>query len=145
MEAYFCPRCSGAIEFPDGAGDDAVGRCSCSVSISLGGLKRIEWKFALDERIKAVDWAALDNGEGGRDVDFRYRFAFRLGQLAANPSDARDALPLVERALFRDGAPLAIAFAAQPFLREIYVRVAPEQKQLIERLLARIPPPDPDR
>jgi len=51
----FCPRCSGAIEFADDAGDHARSECSCGLRFSLGELRRIEWKQAFEDRIKAND------------------------------------------------------------------------------------------
>jgi hypothetical protein len=136
MQTFLCPRCSGEAEFADGASDDAVARCGiCGVRVSLGEHKRIEWSNDFDARVKAVDWSAYENGEDKHDIDFRYAFAFRLGLLA---SRADEALPFVERALFRDGQPLAIADAAKPFLQELVDRFGAATVPSAVRLLEQI-------
>src|SRR5438128_4979910 len=110
MPTAWCPRCSGEIQFADQASDETVERCSvCGVRISLGAYKLLEWSDDFGSRLKAVDWSGYENGEGRRDVDFRYALAFRLGQLVACVDEA---MPFVERALFRAGRPLPIAEAA---------------------------------
>jgi hypothetical protein len=136
LQTYFCPKCSGEIEFADDAAETAHGRCRyCTVTISLGDLRRLEWRNGLDERIRAIDWSALEHGGDPRDADFRWTFAFQLGQLASDPGRA---LMPVERALFRDGRPLAIARAARPFLLEIVQRLEGESKAQVARLLERV-------
>jgi hypothetical protein len=116
----WCPRCSGAIEFADGAPDSAMGRCEvCGVRISLGGYQLVEWSNDFDSRVKAVDWSRYENGEDKHELDFRYALAFHLKQLAFRSDES---IRFVERALFREGRPLAIAQAAKPFLQEIVER-----------------------
>jgi len=135
---FFCPRCSGAIEFADDAPGDTIGRCSCSVTSSLDGLRHIEWQDGFEERVKAVDWGALENAEGKSGIDFRYTIAFRIGQLTRGPTDAGEALTHLERAMLLGDRPLALAHAALPFLEEALAQMTPENRGPLGRLVGLI-------
>lgn len=115
--SFFCPKCSGNIEFDAGPDDTTTAECgSCGLRFSRGELKRIAWQQSIEDRVRAVDalqwWR--EPAREGQDA------GWLLVKLASGlEREQRDALEALRVLVIRDGQAAPIAQSVEPILREI--------------------------
>jgi len=126
---FFCPRCSGAVEFADDANDTARSACSCGLRFSLGEMRRIEWQQAFEQRIKANE--ALQWWH--RPPSTSQRAGWLLVKLASSSdSEQQTALDQLRLLLIDDAA---AATVVAPLLRDLLGSLRPEQAARARALL----------